>query len=94
MEQEHDRAAGAWQAEWGTLTDLLALTGSGAAWGRELVERLEVDRARMQENLDRYAERSGMDAETVARYVGDAEAAVARAVSALDGDDAAGSSTS
>ena len=33
MEQEHERAAGAWQAEWGTLTDLLRLTGSAAAWG-------------------------------------------------------------
>ena len=32
MEQEHERAAGAWQAEWGTLTELLTLTGSAAAW--------------------------------------------------------------
>ena len=32
MEQEHERAAGAWQAEWGTLSELLALTGSAAAW--------------------------------------------------------------
>jgi hypothetical protein len=29
MEQEHQRAAGAWQAEWGTITDLLRLTGVG-----------------------------------------------------------------
>jgi 3-carboxy-cis,cis-muconate cycloisomerase len=43
MEQEHERAAGAWQAEWGTLTDLLRLTGSAAAWGRDLLEHLEVD---------------------------------------------------
>ena len=35
MEQEHERAAGAWQAEWGTLSELLALTGSAAAWGRD-----------------------------------------------------------
>jgi 3-carboxy-cis,cis-muconate cycloisomerase len=47
MVQEHERAAGAWQAEWGTLTDLLRLTGSAAAWGRELLEGLEVDPERM-----------------------------------------------
>jgi 3-carboxy-cis,cis-muconate cycloisomerase len=43
MEQEHERAAGAWQAEWGTITDLLRLTGSAAAWTRDLLEHLEVD---------------------------------------------------
>src|SRR3954451_15785156 len=42
MEQELERAAGAWQAEWGTMTDLLRLTGSAAAWGRDLLEHLEV----------------------------------------------------
>lgn len=51
MPQEHERAAGAWQAEWGTLSDLLALTGSATAWGRDLLERLEVDPVRMAENL-------------------------------------------
>jgi 3-carboxy-cis,cis-muconate cycloisomerase len=53
MEQEHERAAGAWQAEWGTHTELLALTGSATAWCRELIENLEVDRARMASNLER-----------------------------------------
>jgi 3-carboxy-cis,cis-muconate cycloisomerase len=43
MEAELERAAGAWQAEWGTLTDLLRLTGSAAAWARDLLEHLEVD---------------------------------------------------
>lgn len=43
MEQEHERAAGAWQAEWGTMTDLLRLCGSAAAWARDLLEHLEVD---------------------------------------------------
>jgi 3-carboxy-cis,cis-muconate cycloisomerase len=43
MEQERERAAGAWQAEWGTLSELLRLTGSAAAWGRDLIEHLEVD---------------------------------------------------
>ena len=43
MEQEHERAAGAWQAEWGTLTDLLRLCGSAAAWARDMLEHLDVD---------------------------------------------------
>lgn len=53
MAQEHERAAGAWQAEWGTLTDLLALSGSATAWGRDLLENLRVDPGRMSQNLDR-----------------------------------------
>lgn len=48
MEQEHERAAGAWQAEWGTISDLLRLTGSAAAWGRDLLEHLEVDAEAMR----------------------------------------------
>jgi 3-carboxy-cis,cis-muconate cycloisomerase len=48
MEQEHERAAGAWQAEWGTITDLLRLTGSAAAWARDLLEHLEVDAEAMK----------------------------------------------
>jgi 3-carboxy-cis,cis-muconate cycloisomerase len=43
MEQELERAAGAWQAEWGTISDLLRLTGSAAAWARDLLEHLDVD---------------------------------------------------
>lgn len=48
MEQEHERAAGAWQAEWGTMTDLLRLTGSATAWARDLLEHLEIDSAAMR----------------------------------------------
>jgi 3-carboxy-cis,cis-muconate cycloisomerase len=48
MEQEHERAAGAWQAEWGTITELLRLTGSAAAWARDLLEHVEVDAAAMR----------------------------------------------
>jgi 3-carboxy-cis,cis-muconate cycloisomerase len=51
-EQEHERAAGAWHAEWETLTELLRLVGSGASWMREVLEGLRVDGARMQQNLD------------------------------------------
>jgi 3-carboxy-cis,cis-muconate cycloisomerase len=48
MEQEQERAAGAWQAEWGTLTELLRLTGSAAAWARDLLEHLQVDAGAMR----------------------------------------------
>jgi 3-carboxy-cis,cis-muconate cycloisomerase len=51
MGQEHERAAGAWQAEWPTLLDLLRLTGSAVAWTAELAPGLEVDPARMAANL-------------------------------------------
>jgi len=51
-EQEHQRAAGAWHAEWQPLTRLLQLTGSAAAWCAELLASLEVDAAAMRANLD------------------------------------------
>jgi 3-carboxy-cis,cis-muconate cycloisomerase len=50
MAQEHERAAGAWQAEWGTLSDLLTLVGSAASWAADLLDGLEVDTVRMSEN--------------------------------------------
>ena len=52
MVQEHERAAGAWQAEWGPLLSLLTLTGSAADACAQLLEELEADPARMQANLD------------------------------------------
>jgi 3-carboxy-cis,cis-muconate cycloisomerase len=51
-EQELQRAAGAWHAEWETLSDLLRLTGSAAAWSADLLGGLTVDAARMRANLD------------------------------------------
>ena len=33
-EQEHQRAAGAWHAEWEPFADVLRVTGSAASWGR------------------------------------------------------------
>lgn len=51
MEQELQRAAGAWQSEWGTLAELLSLTGSTAAWAGDLIGNLEVDAERMRANL-------------------------------------------
>jgi 3-carboxy-cis,cis-muconate cycloisomerase len=53
MEQEHERAAGGWQAEWGTLAELVTLTGSATSWSAHLVEHLQVDATRMRENLKR-----------------------------------------
>jgi len=52
MEQEHERAAGAWQAEWRPLSELLRATGSAAAWARDALEGLEVDGDRMRANVD------------------------------------------
>jgi 3-carboxy-cis,cis-muconate cycloisomerase len=51
MVQEHERAAGAWHAEWLPLTDLLATVGSAAAWLHDCLANLEVDEARMRANL-------------------------------------------
>jgi len=51
MVQEHERAAGAWHAEWKPLSDLLTLTGSAAAWLRTSLEGLQVDAGRMRANL-------------------------------------------
>ena len=50
-EQELQRAAGAWHAEWEPLTELLRLTGSAASWATELMSGLVVDAARMAANL-------------------------------------------
>lgn len=50
-EQEHQRAAGAWHAEWQPFSDVLRLAASAAAWGKELLAHLDVDAARMAANL-------------------------------------------
>ncbi len=36
---EHERALGAWQAEWGALSDALAYAGGAAAAIRRVLER-------------------------------------------------------
>src|SRR3984885_5408215 len=51
-EQEHQRAAGAWHAEWQPFSHLLELAVSAAAWARDLLENLTVDTARMAANLN------------------------------------------
>jgi 3-carboxy-cis,cis-muconate cycloisomerase len=50
--QEHERAAGAWQAEWDALSGVLLYAGGAAAALAGSLEGLEVDRAGMRANLD------------------------------------------
>ena len=52
MPQELQRAAGRWQAEWGTLTDLLRLVGGTARHTAATVDGLHVDRDRMRAHVD------------------------------------------
>ena len=51
MAQEHERAAGSWQAEWIPLRELLVAVGSGAAWLRDSLEHLVVRPDAMRRNL-------------------------------------------
>lgn len=52
MVQDHERAAGAWPAEWPTFPALLLVTSGSLAAVAEIAEGLEVDAARMRTNLD------------------------------------------
>ncbi len=51
MPQEHERAAGGWQAEWETMPALLAVAAEAATAIAESLERLVVDAGRMHANL-------------------------------------------
>jgi 3-carboxy-cis,cis-muconate cycloisomerase len=52
LEQEHERAAGAWAAEWETLRELFVLSAGSIERLREMLSGLEVDPVRMRQNLD------------------------------------------
>ncbi len=52
MVHEHERAAGAWQAEWATLSALLAAAGGAVAATLRSVSGLRVDAEAMAANLD------------------------------------------
>lgn len=88
---EHERAIGAWQAEWESLSQLLALAGGAAAGAADVVASLEVQPAAMAANLAAsggllLAERVAL---TVAALTGDqagARQAVTRAVEAVAGE--------
>lgn len=53
MPQEHERAAGGWQAEWTTMPELVRLTLQSAEAIADALSRLDVDPARMRDNLQR-----------------------------------------
>jgi 3-carboxy-cis,cis-muconate cycloisomerase len=79
-EHEHERAAGAWHAEWEALSDLLALTGGAAVHLRRTLDGIDVDADRMRENLrGETVSEAGRDVEPE-DYVGSAEAFVHRAL--------------
>jgi 3-carboxy-cis,cis-muconate cycloisomerase len=52
MVQEHERAAGAWQAEWPALAETLRLAGGAVSRLASLLAGLQVDPERMRRNLD------------------------------------------
>jgi 3-carboxy-cis,cis-muconate cycloisomerase len=79
-DHEHERAAGAWHAEWETLSDVLALSGAAAYHVRRALEELDVDADRMRENLR--AETLSEAGRDVApdEYLGSADAFVEKAL--------------
>lgn len=50
--QEHQRAAGRWQAEWPAMTTLLRRVGAAASHAAAMLADLRVDGSRMRANLD------------------------------------------
>jgi 3-carboxy-cis,cis-muconate cycloisomerase len=84
VQHEHERAAGAWHAEWKALSDALAYTGGAAARLRDALDGLEVDVERMRSNLRAEtlseAERFAPAAREPEDYLGSANAFVDRAL--------------
>ncbi len=86
-DHEHERAAGAWHAEWEALSDVLALTGGAAFHLRRALEGIEVDAERMRENLrPETLSEAGRDI-SADQYLGSAGAFVDRALSRFHDDD-------
>ena len=52
MVQEHERAAGGWQAEWPVIAGVIQATGVASAAMAEVMTSLTVNEARMRSNLD------------------------------------------
>src|SRR4029077_11468562 len=52
MVQEHERAAGAWHAEWSLVPELFRLADGALNQSLAMVEGLEIDAARMRANLE------------------------------------------
>jgi 3-carboxy-cis,cis-muconate cycloisomerase len=84
LQQEHERAAGAWHAEWAALSDALMLTGGAAAAMCEALTGLEVDVERMRANISEEvlseAARFGIEVTAPQDYLGSADALVGRAL--------------
>jgi 3-carboxy-cis,cis-muconate cycloisomerase len=51
--QEHERATHGWQVEWLTLPEMLMLTGGALKHALYLAQNLQVDEAKMRENIHR-----------------------------------------
>lgn len=51
FDHEHERAAGAWQAEWAAIPDVFRYAAGAVAATRRSLDGLEVNAARMRENL-------------------------------------------
>lgn len=84
IEHEHERAAGAWHAEWKALSDALGYTGGAASWMRGTLDGLEVDAARMRANVrDEVLSEAARFAPGAAKpedYLGSANALIDRAL--------------
>jgi 3-carboxy-cis,cis-muconate cycloisomerase len=52
MVQEHERAAGAWQAEWPAFAETLRLAGGAVSRMASVLNALQVDPERMRRNLE------------------------------------------
>jgi 3-carboxy-cis,cis-muconate cycloisomerase len=70
MVAEHERGLGGWHAEWETLPEICLLAAGALAHSIQIVEGLEVDAARMRENL--HATNGLILAEAVTIALGDA----------------------
>jgi 3-carboxy-cis,cis-muconate cycloisomerase len=61
MVQEHERAAGAWQAEWRPLRELLVSVGSAASWLRVCLSGLSVQPMKLRAHLRHLMKESGLE---------------------------------
>jgi 3-carboxy-cis,cis-muconate cycloisomerase len=92
--QEHERATGAWQAEWEALSGALAYAGGAAAATRTTLEVLRVDKERMRQNVrvETLSERAAFQSDGVGKalepsdYLGSASVFVDRALELYRGE--------
>ena len=75
---EHERAAGAWHAEWHPLRELFTAVGSAAAWLADCLTHLQVDTGRMRANIGPDLEKLLDPPDYIASTAGIVDAAVHR----------------